>query len=88
MNDNEEKRVSILKTITIKDPEGFGSILMHRKVIQKEKKWLKTSKSLMFSGSFWVPNMRWQVQKLVFGTAADMIDQKNQLKQVTQCKKC
>ena len=42
----------------------------------------------MFRGGFRVPNMRWQVQKLVFGTAADMIDQKNQLKQVTQCKKC
>ena len=42
----------------------------------------------MFRGGFWVPNMRWQVQKLVFGTAADMIDQKNQLKQVTQCTKC
>ena len=35
-----------------------------------------------------VPNMRQQVQKLVFGTLADMIDQKNQLKQVTQCTKC
>ena len=87
MNDNEEKRVSILKTITIKDPEGFGSILMHRKVIQKEKKWLKTSKSPMFSGSFWVPNMRWRVQKLVLLIAADMIDQKNQLREVAQCQK-
>ena len=63
-------------------------ILKHEKVIQKEKKWLKTSKPPVFRGGFWVPNMRWQVQKLVFGTAADMIDQKNQLKQVTQCKKC
>ena len=63
-------------------------ILKHGKVIQKEKKWLKTSKSPVFRGGFWVPNMRWQVQKLVFGTLADMIDQKNQLKQVTQCTKC
>ena len=42
----------------------------------------------MFKGNFQVLNMRWQVQKFVFGTPADMIDQKNQLKQVTQCTKC
>ena len=60
---------------------------MHRKVIQKEKKWLKTSKSPMFSGSFRVPNMRWRVQKLVLLTAADMVDQKNQLREVAQCQK-
>ena len=60
---------------------------MHKKVIQKEKKWLKTSKSPMFSGSFRVPNMRWRVQKLVLLTAADMIDQKNQLREVAQCQK-
>ena len=72
----------------MKDPEGFGLILKHGKVIQKEKKWVKTSKSPVFRGGFRVPNMRWQVQKLVFGTLADMIDQKNQLKQVTQCEKC
>ena len=47
-----------------------------------------TSKSPVFRGGFWVPNMRWQVQKLVLGTLADMIDQNNQLKQVTQCTKC
>ena len=60
---------------------------MHRKVIQKEKKWLKTSKSPMIRGSFQVPNMRWRVQKLVLLTAADMIDQKNQLREVAQCQK-
>ena len=32
--------------------------------------------------------MRWQVQKLVFVTPADMIDHKNQLKQVAQRQKC
>ena len=42
----------------------------------------------MFRGNFQVLNMRWQVQKFVFGTPADMIDQKNQLKQVAQRKKC
>ena len=41
----------------------------------------------MFRGNFQVPNMRWQVQKLVFGTPADMIDQKYQSKQMTQCQK-
>ena len=63
-------------------------ILKHRKVIQKEKKWVKTSKPPVFRIGFQVVFMRWQVQKLVFGTLADMIDQKNQLKQVTQCTKC
>ena len=62
-------------------------ILEHGKVIQKEKKWLKTSKSPMFRGNFQVLNMRWQVQKLVFVTPADMIDQKNQLREVAQCQK-
>ena len=42
----------------------------------------------MFRGSFQVLDMRWQVQKLVFVTPADMIDQKNQLKQVAQRQKC
>ena len=42
----------------------------------------------MFEGSFQVPNMRWRVWKLVFLTPTGQIDQKNQLKQVTQCKKC
>ena len=42
----------------------------------------------MFRGNFQVLNMRWQVQKLVFVTPADMIDQKNQLKQVAQRQKC
>ena len=42
----------------------------------------------MFRGNFQVLNMRWQVQKFVFGTPADMIDQKNQLKQVAQRQKC
>ena len=41
----------------------------------------------MFRGNFQVLNMRWQVQKLVFVTPADMIDQKNQLKQVAQRQK-
>ena len=63
----------------MKDPEGFGLILKHGKVIQKEKKWVKTSKSPMFRGSFQVLDMRWQVQKLVFVTSADMIEQKNRL---------
>ena len=72
----------------IKVLEGFDWILQHRNIIQKEKKWLKTSKPPMFGGSFQVPNMRWRVWKLVFLTAAGQIDQKNQLKQVTQCKKC
>ena len=62
-------------------------ILKHGKVIQKEKKWLKTSKSPVFRGGFQVLNMRWQVQKLVFVTPADMIDQKNQLKQEAQRQK-
>ena len=48
--------------------------------------WPKTSKSPMFRGSFQVINMRWRVQKLVFPTASDMIDQRNQLKQVFQRK--
>ena len=60
---------------------------MHKKVIQKEKKWLKTLKSPMFRGSFRVPNMSWQVQKLVLLTAADMIDQKNQMREVAECQK-
>ena len=42
----------------------------------------------MFRGNFQVLNMRWQVQKLVFVTPVDMIDQKNQLKQVAQRQKC
>ena len=41
----------------------------------------------MIRGSFQVPNMRWRVQKLVLLTAADMIDQKNQSREVAQCKK-
>ena len=41
----------------------------------------------MFRGNFQVLNIRWQVQKLVFVTPADMIDQKNQLKQVAQRQK-
>ena len=72
----------------IKDPEGFGLILVHGKVIQKEKKWAKTSKSPMFRGGFQVLYMRWQVQKLVFVTPADMIDQKYHSKQMTQRQKC
>ena len=40
----------------------------------------------MFRGGFQVINMRWRVQKLVFPTASDMIDQRNQLKQVFQRK--
>ena len=70
------------------DPEGFGLILNHGKVIQKEKKWVKTSKSPVFRGGFQVLNMRWQVQKLVFVTPADMIDQKYHSKQMTQRQKC
>ena len=46
-----------------------------------------TSKSPMFRGSFRILNMRWRVQKLVLLTAADMIDQKNQLREVAQCQK-
>ena len=49
---------------------------------------MKTSKSPVFRGGFQVPNMRWQVQKLVFVTPADMIDQKYQSKQMTQRQKC
>ena len=45
---------------------------------------MKTSESPVFGGGFQLPSMRWQVQKLVFPTPADMIDQKNKLKQVTQ----
>ena len=41
----------------------------------------------MFRGSFRVPNMSWQVQKLVLLTAADMIDQKNQMREVAECQK-
>ena len=41
----------------------------------------------MFRGGFQVINMRWRVQKLVFPTASDMIEQKNQLKSATQRKK-
>ena len=48
---------------------------------------MKTSKSPVFRGGFQVVFMRWQVQKLVFGTPADMIDQKYQSKQVIQCQK-
>ena len=48
---------------------------------------MKTSKSPVFRGGFQVVFMRWQVQKLVFGTPADMIDQKYQAKQVTQRQK-
>ena len=33
-------------------------------------------------------NLRWRVQNLVSPSPADMIDQGNQLKQVSQCKKC
>ena len=40
----------------------------------------------MFRGGFQVINMRWRVQKLVFPTPSDMIDQRNQLKQVFQRK--
>ena len=39
--------------------EGFGLIQKHRKVVQKEKKWVKTSKSPVFRGGYQVPNMRW-----------------------------
>ena len=49
---------------------------------------MKTSKSPVFRGGFQVPYMRWQVQKLVFVTPADMIDQKYQSKQMTQRQKC
>ena len=49
---------------------------------------MKTSKSPMFRGGFQVVFMRWQVQKLVLPTPADMIDQKYQTKQVTQRQKC
>ena len=42
----------------------------------------------MFRGSFRVLNLRWRVQNLVFPSPAGMIDQRNQLKQVAQCKKC
>ena len=42
----------------------------------------------MFRGNFQVLNMRWQVQKLVFVTPADMIDQKYHSKQMTQRQKC
>ena len=44
----------------------------------------------MFRGGFQVINMRWRVQRLVFPTASDMIEQKNQLKyyfKATQRKK-
>ena len=57
--------------------EGFEWILQHRNIIQKEKKWLKTSKPPMLVGSFQVPNMRWRVWKLVFLTPTGQIDQKN-----------
>ena len=49
---------------------------------------MKTSKSPVFRGGFQVLNMRWQVQKLVFVTPADMIDQKYHSKQMTQRQKC
>ena len=42
----------------------------------------------MFRGNFQVLNIRWQVQKLVFVTPADMIDQKYQSKQMIQRQKC
>ena len=42
----------------------------------------------MFRGNFQVLNMRWQVQKLVFVTPADMIDQKYHSKRMTQRQKC
>ena len=59
----------------------------HRIEVQKEKKWVKTSKSPMFKGGFQVANMGWQVQKLVFVTPANIIDQKYQSKQMTQRQK-
>ena len=36
----------------IKVCEGLGLILKHKKIIQKEKKWLETWKSPKFRGSF------------------------------------
>ena len=42
----------------------------------------------IFRGSFWVFDLRWRVQNLVFSSPTDMTDQGNQLKQVSQCKKC
>ena len=54
----------------------------------KGKKWVKNSKSPMFRGYFQVLNMRWQVQKLVFVTPADMIDQKYHSKQMTHRQMC
>ena len=67
--------------------EGFGLIQKHRKVVQKEKKLVKTSKSPMFRGGFQVVFMRWQVQKLVLPSPADMIDKKYLSKQVAQRQK-
>ena len=41
----------------------------------------------MFGGIFWVLDMRLRVQKLLLLTAADVIDQKNQLREVAQWRK-
>ena len=46
--------------------------------------WSKTKKSLKLTGTFEVLYLRWWVQKLLFLTVPDMIDQGNYLKPMIQ----
>ena len=65
--------------------------LKHRKEKPKKEKVgknfeIQVVQVPIFRVSFRIFNLRWRVQNLVFLSPADMIDQGNQLEQVSQCK--
>ena len=67
--------------------EGFHTISRTKKRLSKEENVVENLELPIFTGGFQVENLRWRVQNLLFPSAADMVDQGNQLKRVWECRK-
>ena len=67
--------------------EGFHTISRTKERLSKEENVVENLELPIFTGGFQVENLRWRVQNLLFPSAADMVDQGNQLKRVWECRK-
>ena len=67
--------------------EGFHTISRTKERLSKEENVVENLELPIFTGGFQVENLRWRVQNLLFPSAADMVDQSNQLKRVWECRK-
>ena len=84
----ERKTLNMATALKVTLTKIQGQYVNIEIVFQRTKKWSKTSKYPKLSGTFEVLNLRWSVQKLLFPTFPDMIDQENYLKPLIQRQKC